>query len=65
MSGALYQMAGMQNSFVLELLENAHVSLAPGSIFGPQGSGYLRLSLTQPLARIQQAVDRIQHWLNR
>jgi LL-diaminopimelate aminotransferase len=53
------------DSFVLELLEQAYVSLAPGSIFGSRGSRYLRLSLTQPLERIRQAIDRIQHWLNR
>jgi LL-diaminopimelate aminotransferase len=51
------------DSFVLELLERANVSLAPGSIFGPSGSGYLRLSLTQPVAQIRQAMDRIQCWL--
>ena len=53
------------DSFVLELLEQAYVSLAPGSIFGSRGSRYLRLSLTQPKERIRQAIDRIQHWLNR
>jgi LL-diaminopimelate aminotransferase len=51
------------DSFVLGLLEGAHVSLAPGSIFGEEGAACVRLSLTQPLERLQQAVDRIQGWL--
>jgi len=51
------------DSFVLELLEAAHVSLAPGSIFGPGGTGCLRLSFTQPLERLQQALDRMRVWM--
>lgn len=51
------------DSFVLGLLEGAHVSLAPGSIFGSGGVGCLRLSLTQPLERLQQAVDRMREWM--
>jgi LL-diaminopimelate aminotransferase len=50
-------------SFALTLLENAHVSLAPGTVFGSQGQGYIRISLTRPLERIHQALDRIHHWL--
>ncbi len=40
-------------------LERAGVSLAPGTVFGAHGEGYLRLSITQPLERIQQAMERI------
>jgi LL-diaminopimelate aminotransferase len=50
------------DTFVLDLLEGAHISLAPGSIFGPAGKACLRLSLTQPLDRLQQAVDRMRSW---
>lgn len=49
-------------SFVFALLEEAHVSLAPGSIFGPGGGNCFRLSLTQPLERLQTALTRIQNW---
>lgn len=42
------------------LLEKASVSLTPGTVFGQYGEGYLRLSLTQPVERIAQAMERIQ-----
>lgn len=48
--------------FVLRLLEEAHLSLAPGTIFGPRGEGYVRLSLTQPIEKITEAMGRIQNW---
>ncbi|MBS1248503.1 MAG: LL-diaminopimelate aminotransferase [Chloroflexi bacterium] len=46
--------------FVLRLLEEAHLSLAPGTIFGPRGEGYVRLSLTQPIEKITEAMERMQ-----
>ena len=52
------------DQFVLELLEGAHVSLTPGSIFGEQGRHFVRISLTQPLERIQEAMGRNKTWLN-
>ena len=45
---------------VAVLLEKAGVSLTPGTVFGKQGEGYLRLSITQPLERIEQAMKRMQ-----
>jgi LL-diaminopimelate aminotransferase len=52
------------DQFVLELLEGAHVSLTPGSVFGEQGRDFVRLSLTQPLERIQEAMGRIKNWVD-
>ncbi len=46
--------------FASLLLDKASVSLTPGTVFGKQGEGYLRLSITQPLALIQQAMLQIQ-----
>lgn len=51
-------------TFVFSLLENTHVSVAPGSMFGPRGCGYIRISLTQPEDRIKQALNRMGNWLN-
>ncbi len=51
------------DSFVQGLLEGAHVSVAPGSIFGHRGVNDFRLSLTQPRYRLQQAMDRIAAWM--
>jgi LL-diaminopimelate aminotransferase len=46
--------------FALHLLEKAHVSLAPGIIFGSHGEGYMRLSFVQPAERLAEAMRRIQ-----
>jgi len=51
------------SDFVLTLLDQAHVSLAPGMIFGPRGEGFVRISLVQPLARLTQAMDRMNAWI--
>lgn len=52
------------DTFVLELLEYAHVSLAPGTIFGEAGRGFARISLVQPLERIEEAMQRIKMYLS-
>ncbi len=49
--------------FVNEALEKAHVSLTPGSFFGQNGEGHLRIALTVPVGRIEEAVDRLERWL--
>jgi LL-diaminopimelate aminotransferase len=53
------------DKFTMDLLENAHLSLAPGSIFGPGSRNHVRLSLTQPLNRLEVAMQRLQHWLEK
>jgi LL-diaminopimelate aminotransferase len=35
------------------------VLVTPGSGFGASGRGYVRFSLTQPTARIAEAVERL------
>lgn len=53
--------AGQTSSeFVARILEQAHVSLTPGSVFGSQGEGYVRLSLTAPTERVAQAMQRVE-----
>jgi LL-diaminopimelate aminotransferase len=49
-------------AFATRLLEEAGVSLTPGSVFGPAGKGYVRISITAPEQRIRQAVERLQDW---
>ncbi len=46
-------------AFAQRLLNEAHVVLTPGVGFGPSGEGYIRLSLTVPTERIQEAVARL------
>ncbi len=45
-------------AFASRVLEQAHVVLTPGVGFGPSGEGYVRLSLTVPTDRIQEAISR-------
>jgi LL-diaminopimelate aminotransferase len=46
-------------AFAEALLEQAHVGLTPGSVFGSQGEGSIRIAFTEPRERILEALDRI------
>jgi LL-diaminopimelate aminotransferase len=46
-------------SLTSRILEETGVVVTPGSGFGEQGEGYVRLSLTVPTERLAQAVERI------
>lgn len=46
-------------SFATKLLEQAHVIVTPGSGYGPDGEGFVRISLTTPDDRLLEAVRRI------
>ncbi len=46
--------------FALALLERADVAVTPGTNFGAHGEGYLRISLTCPDERIEEAITRIE-----
>jgi LL-diaminopimelate aminotransferase len=41
------------------LLERAHVSITPGTVFGGSGEGYMRIAFTTPKERISEAMHRI------
>jgi len=45
--------------FATRLLEKAHVIVTPGSGYGPDGEGFIRISLTTPDDRLLEAVRRI------
>jgi LL-diaminopimelate aminotransferase len=45
--------------FVNLLLDEAAVSLTPGTIFGEHGEGYVRISLTAPAERLTEAMLRM------
>ena len=47
-------------SFTEQVLEQADVIVTPGAAYGPSGEGYVRLSLTVPDDRLQEAVRRIE-----
>ena len=44
--------------FVDKLLHEKHIFIAPGTIFGSQGEGYIRFSLCVPLPKIEAAIKR-------
>jgi LL-diaminopimelate aminotransferase len=50
-------------SFTELVLEQAGVVVSPGSSYGPNGEGYVRMSLTLPDDRLREAVDRIEEHL--
>jgi len=51
--------------FAIFLLEECGVSIAPGSFFGENGEGYVRISLTTPKERIAEAIERMNKVLSR
>jgi LL-diaminopimelate aminotransferase len=46
-------------SFAELMLEQANVVVSPGGSYGPSGEGYVRLSLTVPDERLEEAVRRM------
>jgi LL-diaminopimelate aminotransferase len=46
-------------SFTELVLEQASVLVSPGDAYGPSGESYVRLSLTVPDSRLEEAVDRL------
>jgi LL-diaminopimelate aminotransferase len=46
-------------SFAEKALEEASVVVSPGSMYGPSGEGFFRISLTTPDERITEAVERL------
>jgi LL-diaminopimelate aminotransferase len=47
-------------SFAAKVLDEANVIVAPGNSYGPSGEGYVRISLTTPDARLEEAIARIE-----
>lgn len=50
------------NPFTLRILQETGISLAPGTIFGDSGEGFVRLSLVQPETLIAEALSRITNY---
>ena len=51
------------DEFAYSLLEHTGVSFTPGTVFGQQGRGFMRVSITAPQERIEEALKRMQGWL--
>jgi len=50
-------------SFAELVLEEAGVVVSPGSMYGPSGEGFFRISLTTPDDRLAEAVERMREHL--
>ena len=46
-------------AFVYEVIDKAGIVMVPGSIFGKEGEGYVRIALVQSTDKIKQAVERL------
>ena len=62
--GAIYVWARVPGgetsaSFTEKVLEEAAVVISPGAAYGPSGEGFVRMSLTVPDDRLNEAADRI------
>ncbi|MEJ2585651.1 MAG: aminotransferase class I/II-fold pyridoxal phosphate-dependent enzyme [Robiginitalea sp.] len=47
-------------AFIDQLLHEKHLFVAPGTVFGEQGEGYIRFSLCVPEDRIREALNRLE-----
>ena len=50
-------------SFCEHVLEEAAVVISPGSMYGPSGEGFFRISLTTPDERLTEAMERMREHL--
>ncbi|MFO7972882.1 MAG: pyridoxal phosphate-dependent aminotransferase [Desulfobacterales bacterium] len=57
-SGDSYQLA-------FDILEKAHVGVAPGIDFGKNGEGYLRFSYATSMENIAQGMDRLENYFKK
>ena len=49
--------------FAIEMMNRAHVAVAPGAGFGEEGDGFLRLALVENENRIRQALKQMKRAL--
>ena len=68
-TGAFYVFANARHlstdsyGLAFDILEKAHVGVAPGIDFGPGGEGYLRFSYANSLEKIGEGMDRLARYL--
>ena len=67
--GSMFLMVDVRDSglgsmeFAWRLLETEGVSTLPCDGFGPSGEGYLRVSLSSPVAELSEFCDRLERML--
>jgi succinyldiaminopimelate transaminase len=50
-------------TWALELLDRAGVIVAPGSFFGPEGEGYVRMAMVPSVTECERAIERLERTL--
>ena len=69
-TGAFYVFANAKHisgdsyRLAFDILDKAHVGVAPGIDFGPNGEGYLRFSYANSKENIAEGMDRLEKYLN-
>jgi len=67
-TGAFYVFANAKHisddsyALAFDILEKAHVGVAPGIDFGKQGEGYLRFSYATSMENIEKGMDRLEKY---
>jgi len=70
-TGAFYVFANARHisadsyKLAFDILENAHVGVAPGIDFGQNGEGYLRFSYANSLENIEEGMNRLEKYLEK
>ncbi|MBT8370402.1 MAG: aminotransferase class I/II-fold pyridoxal phosphate-dependent enzyme, partial [Deltaproteobacteria bacterium] len=70
-TGAFYVFANVKHfsedsyKLAFDILEKAHVGVAPGIDFGPNGEGYLRFSYANSLDNIKEGMNRLEQYLQK
>jgi len=69
-TGAFYVFANARHisedsyKLAFDILEKAHVGVAPGIDFGPNGEGYLRFSYANSMDNIKDGMNRLENYLS-
>jgi LL-diaminopimelate aminotransferase len=53
---------GSADGFADSLLEQTGVCFSPGTFFGSEGGGYVRISVGTPTQKLEEAMRRLQQW---
>ena len=70
-TGAFYVFANARHlstdsyRLAFDILEKAHIGVAPGIDFGKNGEGYLRFSYANSLENIKEGMNRLERYLNK
>jgi aspartate/methionine/tyrosine aminotransferase len=64
---AFFRVEGVADSlaFCKTLVREAHLGLAPGSAFGPEGQGFVRWCFASGLDRLADGIGRLENFLGR